>query len=65
MPRPLSPTPPRNVTSIRLLPRESELIRNAATLEDRNLSNFIRKAAIERAREVLALAQKCNTKTTA
>ena len=65
MPRPLGPTPPRNVTSIRLLPRESALIKKAATLEDRNLSNFIRKAAIERAREILALAQKCNTKTTA
>lgn len=52
------------VNSVRLLPAESELIRQAAKIEDRSVGSFLRLAALERARALLS-AIKCNTKTAA
>jgi len=45
----------RRVHSVRLSPAESALIKQAARRDDRNIGGFIRAAALERARAILAI----------
>lgn len=58
------PAVKRQVYSVRLLPAEVELIKQAAKLDDRNVGGFMRFAALERAKAILSDI-KSNTKSAA